>query len=295
MMTNCNLCPRLCGADRSGGKAGYCRKTDEIYIARAALHYWEEPCISGEDGSGTVFFSGCNLRCIYCQNSKIAIGDVGKKITPNELSQIFLDLQSQGANNINLVTPTHYALQIAQSLKLAKSMGLTLPIVYNTGGYELPETLKSLEGLVDIYMPDFKYWTEKTSNRYSNAPDYPQRAKAAIAEMHRQCPKGEYDSRGIMKKGLIVRHMLIPEHVYEAKRIMSFLFETYGNSIVYSIMSQYTPMAQFDDFPELNRRVRKKEYDSLVDFCMELGIENAYIQDGESAKESFIPEFIAPA
>jgi len=290
-MTNCTLCPRNCRADRGLGNVGYCGKTDRVYIARAALHHWEEPCISGSEGSGTVFFSGCNLKCIYCQNSVIALGNRGKEISIDDLSETFLSLQSQNANNINLVTPTHYIVQIREALLLAKNRGLSIPVVYNTGGYELPESLDILAGLVDIYMPDFKYWTEKTASEYSNAPDYPQRAIEAIDKMKSLQSECIYDERGIMQKGVIVRHLLLPGKVYEAKQIIKYLFGKYGNSVVYSIMSQYTPMKHFDKYPDLNRRVRKKEYDSLVDFCLEIGIENAYIQDGESAKESFIPDF----
>lgn len=291
MMRECRICPRNCGADRENGKSGYCGMLSEIYVARAALHFWEEPCISGEEGSGTVFFSGCNLKCIYCQNSKIALGNSGNAVTQAQLDGIFEKLLNEGANNINLVTPTHYIPEIASAIERAKKRGFPLPFVYNTGGYELIDSLKILDGLVDIYMPDFKYWTKETAKNYSNAPDYPERAKEAIDEMYRQCPEAVYDERGIMQKGLIVRHMLIGKHVYEAKRIVSYLFEKYKNNIVYSLMSQYTPMGKFEKFPELERRVSQKEYDSFVDYCIEIGVENAFIQSGESAKESFIPEF----
>ncbi len=290
-MTKCSLCPRSCHTNRHLENFGYCGRTDKIYTARAALHHWEEPCISGSEGSGTVFFSGCNLKCIYCQNSVIALGNRGKETTIEELADIFLKLQTKNANNINLVTPTHYIPQIREALILAKNKGLSIPVVYNTGGYELPGSLDILSDLVDIYMPDFKYWTEKTAREYSNAPDYRERAIEAIAKMKSLQSECIYDERGIMQKGVIVRHLLLPGKVYEAKQIVKHLFDNYGNTIVYSLMSQYTPMKHFEKFPELNRRVRKKEYDSLVDFCLELGIENAYIQDGESAKESFIPDF----
>lgn len=291
MMSSCTLCPRECRARRICADVGFCGQTDELRVARAALHFWEEPCISGTCGSGTVFFSGCTLRCVYCQNHSIALGQSGKLISKQRLIDIFFELEDKGALNINLVTPTHYIPQIAECIKDAKRRGFSLPFVYNTSGYEKAESLKLLDGLIDIYIPDFKYWTSMAGDKYSHAPDYCCVAKEAIAEMVRQCPKCEYDANGIMQKGVIVRHMLLPAHVYDAKQIVKYLYGTYGNTIVYSIMSQYTPMAHFDDFPELCRKVRKKEYDSLVDYCISLGIENAYIQDGEAASESFVPPF----
>jgi len=290
-MSDCRLCPRMCGADRAHGATGYCGCTSELTLARAALHHWEEPCISGTNGSGAVFFSGCTLRCIYCQNRTIALGKSGKAVSVQRLADIFLELASQGAHNINLVTPTHYIPQIINAIELAKARGLNLPFVYNTSGYERVESLAMLDGLIDIYLPDFKYWTSAPSKRYSHAPDYSEAAKSAIAEMVRQCPDCTYDANGIMQKGVIVRHMLMPEGVYEAKRIIQYLYDTYGNGIVYSLMSQYTPMQHFEQYSELNRKVKRSEYDRFVDYCIELGIENAYIQDGEAASESFVPPF----
>ncbi len=281
----------MCGADREGGNTGYCGRTSELTLARAALHFWEEPCISGTNGSGAVFFSGCTLRCIYCQNRTIALGESGKAVSVQRLADIFLELESQGAHNINLVTPTHYIPQIAKAIELAKGRGASIPFVYNTSGYERAESLAMLDGLIDIYLPDFKYWTSEQAKRYSSAPDYPEAAKSAIAEMVRQCPECIYAPDGIMQRGVIVRHMLMPKGVYEAKRIMQYLYGTYGNRIVYSLMSQYTPMKHFEHYPELNRKVKRSEYDRFVDYCIELGIENAYIQDGEAASESFVPPF----
>lgn len=290
-MSDCRLCPRNCGADRTNGQTGFCGQTYELRVARAALHMWEEPCISGTRGSGTVFFGGCTLRCIYCQNRSIALGQSGKLITKQRLVDIFFELADLGAHNINLVTPTHYIPQIAECITDAKERGFRLPFVYNTSGYERSESLRFLDGLVDIYIPDFKYWTGSAAQKYSSAADYPDVAKLAVDEMVRQCPECTYDTDGIMQKGVIVRHMLLPSHVYDAKQIMKYLFETYGSRIVCSIMSQYTPMAEFEQHPELSRKVRQKEYDSLVDYCIELGMENAYIQDGEAASESFVPPF----
>ncbi len=291
MMSDCRLCPRDCGADRENGEKGFCSSPGILKVARASLHFWEEPCLSKDKGSGTVFFSGCNLRCVYCQNRDIALSESGKTITKERLVEIFFELREKGALNINLVTPSHYVYPIADCIQMAKAKGFDLPFVYNTSAYEKAETLKALDGLIDIYMPDFKYWTSKTSAKYSHAPDYTERAKEAIGEMFRQSGKCEYTKDGVMQKGMIVRHMLIPSHVYEAKQILKYLYETYGDNVVFSIMSQYTPMAHFDDFPELNRTVTKKEYNSLLDFCIELGIENAYIQEPGSAKESFVPSF----
>lgn len=290
-MTGCTLCPRRCKVNRDLGEVGYCGMDSGITVARAALHFWEEPCISGRRGSGAVFFSGCNLKCVYCQNHPIAIGQSGIRITAERLEEIFFELREKGAHNINLVTPTHFVPQIREAIVSAKEKGFSLPFVYNCGGYESPETIESLGSLIDIYIPDFKYWSSETATAFSSAPDYPEAAKAAIAQMHRRCPVVRFDSDGILQKGVIVRHMLLPEHVYEAKQIMKYLYTTYGDSIIYSIMSQYTPMQNFDKYPALSRRVKKKEYEKLVDYCIELGIENAYIQDGKSAEKSFIPPF----
>lgn len=290
MGDKCNLCPRNCGVSRSD-KKGYCNVGDLPVISRAAKHMWEEPCISGKNGSGTVFFSGCNLGCIYCQNHKISRGETGIEVSLERLVKIYHSLENAGVHNINLVTGSHYAVQIAKSVETAKKEGIKIPFIYNTSSYEKAETLKIFDGLIDVYLPDFKYYDKTTSDNYSNAPDYPETAKCAIAEMVRQRPCVEFDSYGMIQKGVIIRHMLIPGHVYEGKRIIKYLRETYGDRVLYSIMSQYTPLREFEKYPNLSRKVRKKEYDSLVDFCLELGMENAYIQEGDAAKESFIPDF----
>lgn len=263
-----------------------------LRVARASLHKWEEPCISGESGSGTVFFSGCPLKCVYCQNRTIAIGGTGKDITTERLSEIFLELQQKGACNINLVTPTHYILQIIAALKLAKSNGLRLPIVYNTGSYEKAETLRLLEGLIDIYLPDLKYVSSRLSSRYSNAPDYFEKAKAAITEMFRQTGGFVIDpSSGLMKRGVLVRHLMLPGQLADSRRVVKYLYQTYQDQILISVMSQYTPVGSFPAMPELNRKVSHKEYNALVAYCISLGIENGFIQEGDSAAESFIPPF----
>jgi len=303
--SRCNLCPRNCNVNRREGKIGYCGQTYEIEVARAALHKWEEPCISGERGSGTVFFSGCPLRCVYCQNHSIAIGKVGKSITTKRLSQIFLNLQEQKANNINLVTPTHFVPSIIGALEGARVNGLKLPIVYNTGSYEKVETIKSLEGHVQVYLPDLKYCDSDMAKKYSNAPDYFKVATSAINEMVRQCKRpvfsGEKAAKGligegvveegIMLSGVIVRHLLLPGGLEDSKKIIKYLYETYGDDIYISIMNQYTPVAELSKYPELKRTVTQEEYDELVDYAIELGVENGFIQEGETAKESFIPEF----
>jgi len=291
LLSDCTLCPRECHTDRASGQTGYCGQSSDIYLARAALHMWEEPCISGDNGSGTVFFSGCPVRCVFCQNHDIANSNRGKKITPERLCEIFTELMQKGANNINLVTPTHFTAQIITAVSNARKSGMTLPIVYNTSGYEKPETLKMLENTVDIYLPDFKYMSAELSKKYSNAPDYSDYAKKALAEMVRQQPKAIFDKNGIMQKGVIVRHLLLPGHLDDSKRVIEYLYETYGDSIYISIMSQFTPLDNVKKYPGLNRKVTQEEYDALVDFAAELGVENGFIQEGEAASESFIPAF----
>ncbi len=292
LLSNCILCPRQCGANRTSGQTGYCGMPGELLVARAALHMWEEPCISGSTGSGTVFFSGCNLKCVFCQNHSIAVVDCGKPITIQRLSDIFLELQQKGAANINLVTPTHYIPQIRDALLLAKAQGLTLPIVYNTGGYENVESLQLLGGLVDIYLPDLKYYSTELSSMYSHAADYFQVATAAIAEMYRQVGTPVFEeATGMMKKGMIVRHLLLPGQTKDSKKILRYLYETYGDNIYISIMNQYTPLPHIAHIPALSHKVTVEEYDKLVNFALGIGIENAFIQEGETAEESFIPPF----
>lgn len=289
-MMQCNLCPRACRVDRDALGRGYCSMTNELTIARAALHMWEEPCISGEEGSGTVFFTGCPLKCVFCQNRKIAIGQMGKQISVERLVEIFFELKEQGANNINLVTPTHFVPQIKEALICAKEQGLALPIVYNTSSYERVETLRMLDGLIDVYLPDMKYYSRELAQKYSNAPDYFEVADAAIAEMIRQVGTPRFEQEKI-KKGVIVRHMILPGCTKDSKAIIRHLLEKYGTDIYISIMNQYTPMEGMLDYPELQRRITKREYSKVVDFAIELGLEQGFIQEGETAMESFIPDF----
>ena len=289
-MSDCVLCPRKCHANRLEGHVGYCGQSDRLLAARAALHFWEEPCISGTEGSGTVFFSGCNLRCVFCQNHNIAIGKAGQSISPERLRHIFFELEEAGANNINLVTPSHFVPQIARALTDAKNRGLQLPIVYNTGSYEEVDTLKLLDGLVDIYLPDLKYFSPELSMAYSNAPDYFEKATAAIAEMFRQTGPCVFEET-LLKRGMIVRHLLLPGQTRDSKKILRYLHETYKNDIYVSIMNQYTPLPHVAHIPALNRRVTAEEYERVLSFAQRIGIENGFIQEGEAADESFIPEF----
>lgn len=285
----CALCPRQCCVDRRNVR-GYCGETEQVRVARASLHMWEEPCISGSAGSGTVFFAGCPLRCVFCQNRTIAFGEKGKALTPEQLTALFLLLQHNGAHNINLVTPTHFAPQIADALKSAKMQGLSIPVVYNTSGYETVHTLRLLEGVVDIYLPDLKYYSAAVSQKYSRAPDYFAYASRAIGEMVRQTGAPVFDGEQ-MRTGVIVRHMVLPGHVNDAKAVLKYLYDTYKEDVYISIMNQYTPPKDIEDYPEISRRVTRREYERVVDYAIELGIQNAFIQEGDTAKESFIPDF----
>ena len=291
MLKECHLCPRNCGVDRLAGQKGFCGVDAGIMVARAALHMWEEPCISGKEGSGAVFFSGCSLGCAFCQNRTISKGQSGKVITVEHLAELFLDLQAQKANNINLVTAGHFLPQVREALILAKEQGLTIPVVYNSSGYEKAEMLRYLEGLVDIYLPDLKYLEADLAGKYSHAKDYPEVAMKALEEMVRQVRTPEFDERGMMKKGVIVRHLLLPGHVRNSKKVLEYLYGTYGDQIYISLMSQYTPMPAMKDDPQLSRKVTDREYDRLLDHAISLGVTNCFIQEGETAKESFIPEF----
>lgn len=281
-------------AQRAQGELGYCLSDDKVMVARADLHMWEEPCISGERGSGTVFFSGCNLRCVYCQNYEIAAGRKGKEVTIERLAELFLELQEKQAANINLVTPDHYITAVTQAVLLAKERGLRLPIVYNGSGYEKREVIKSLSGIVDIFLTDFKYMDGGLAQKYSSAPDYPQVAKEALAEMAEVAGEPVFDDEGMMKKGVIVRHLLLPGHKKNAREVIAYLYEVYGDKIYISLMNQYTPFERLKENPEykeLCRKVTKREYDSVVDYMLNLGVQNAFVQEGDTAMESFIPDF----
>lgn len=287
----CYLCPRGCGAFREEGGAGFCGESYEIRASRAALHYWEEPCISGSAGSGAIFFSGCMLRCVYCQNREISRGG-GFSVSADRLREIMFELKAQGAQNINLVTPSHFAPQLAEVLRGVCAEGLGLPIVYNTSAYETVDMLRALEGLVDIWLPDFKYLDTDRAGRYSKAPDYPEVAKAALQEMVRQCGRPEFDESGRMLRGVIVRHLVLPGGILEAKRVVRYLHETYGDSIYISILGQYTPRPGIErDYPELAGRLRRREYERVVDAALRYGVTQAFVQEAGCEKESFIPAF----
>ena len=299
----CNICPRKCNIDRQVN-IGVCKSSDMMRIARANLHIWEEECVSGKEGSGTIFFTGCNLKCIYCQNYEISDGGnlteisnetikhIGITVTSNGLADIMLELQQKQANNINLVTGTHFVPQIIEAIDIAKSKGLTLPIVYNTSAYENVDTLHALKGYVDVYLPDFKYYNNEIAKKYSSAPDYREIATEAIDEMVRQCPKCSFDSRGIITNGVIIRHLVLPGHTNDSKKIIKYIHDRYKDDVYISIMSQYTPVRHIAEYPNLNRKLTKREYHKVVDYAInECNIENGYIQEGEVASESFIPDF----
>ena len=328
-LENCKICPRHCGVNRIAGEKGYCGQGAVLTAARAYLHAWEEPCISGEHGSGTVFFSGCNLRCVFCQNQEIASGDVKKEITKERLSEIFLELQDKKAANINLVTPTHFVPLIIPAIETAKAQGLVIPVVYNTSAYENVDTLKALEGLVDIYLPDCKYYSDELAVRYSKAPGYFRVAMAAISEMLRQVgepvfeyapggePKSNADENGskqakyltsaeyndlmgeaeddyegpLMKKGVIIRHLMLPGQLKDSKMVLRELVNTFGDKVYLSIMNQFTPHGDLSTFPELLAPVEPADYEALIDYAIELSLENGFFQGEGTDSESFIPRF----
>ena len=292
LLENCRLCPRQCGVNRRAGEKGFCGAVGEkVRVARAALHFWEEPCISGERGSGTVFFSWCTMRCVFCQNREIRSGEAGADITIERLADIFLEQQGRGAHNINLVTPTHYLPQIILALEMARERGLTLPVVYNTSGYERAEMLRLLEGVVDVWLPDFKYLTDALAKEYSGAPGYSETALAALDEMVRQAGEPQFDDDGMMTRGVIIRHLCLPGHLEESRQVVKTLFARYGNTVDYSLMNQYTPPSQKLRWPNLNERFPDKDYDQLIDFAVDLGLENGFVQEEGTAEESFIPAF----
>ena len=287
---NCRLCPRACGADRTVTH-GFCKETSVLRAARASLHMWEEPPLSGKTGSGTVFFSGCNLGCIFCQNREIAHENKGKAISPERLAEIFLELEEKGAANINLVTAIHFVPHIIRALDIAKIQGLHIPIVYNSSGYESTNTLKRLDGYIDVYLPDYKYRDSDLARRFSGAYDYPEVAEKAIEEMVSQIGNCVFDANGMMQRGVIVRHLVLPKHTDDSMAVLAYLYETYGDRIYISIMNQYTPLRKYENYPELSRKLTTYEYEKVVKFAQQIGIKNGFLQSGEAAKESFIPSF----
>lgn len=288
LFNKCNLCPRECSVNRNNKELGYCRASNKLKIGGYHLHMWEEPIISGKNGSGTIFFSYCNLRCIYCQNYDISTYDNGEEITIDRFANICLELQDMGAENINLVTPSHYIPLIREGLMIAKDKGLNIPIVYNTSGYEKVDSLRLLDGLIDIYLPDFKYYDDNLG-KYSNVNNYFEIADKAIQEMYRQVGS-PIIKKGIMRRGIIVRHLVLPHHSDDSKKVVKYLYDKYGKNIYLSIMNQYTPVRRCK-YLELNDRVSEKEYDNVIDYAYDIGIRKCFVQDSESQSESFIPVF----
>lgn len=280
----CSICPRHCNVDRSVN-LGFCQSPNNFRVARAALHFWEEPCISGKEGSGTVFFSGCNLKCVFCQNNEISAENKGVEISDDKLISIFENLISQGANNINLVNPTHYAKRLAKVLSRWKS---PVPIVYNSSGYEEVETLKALDGLIDIYLPDLKYIRAEKAMRYSKAADYFEKASAALLEMRRQV-EDKFDG-DIMKSGMIIRHLILPQNTNSSIAVLDFIKSNFPNTFV-SLMAQYTPCGDLSEFPEINRKITKREYEKVVNYALDNSFDKLFIQELSSADKSFIPKF----
>jgi putative pyruvate formate lyase activating enzyme len=291
LLYKCKLCPRNCGVNRLDGQVGFCGSGLGIKVARVSLHNWEEPCLSGENGSGTIFFSQCNLKCVFCQNYSISHKGIGKEITIERLAEIFIEQQERGAHNINLVTPTHFVPQIIEAIKLARSRGLVLPMVYNSNGYESLETIKALKGYIDVYLPDLKYYDDKYAIRYSNAPNYFKTAANAIEEMFSQVGDAQFNENGLMMKGVIIRHLMLPGLLFDSKKVIDYVWRAFGHSVYVSIMNQYTPVNNADKYPEINKPLNQDHYESLIDYCLSLGIKNAFIQEEGTVSESFIPRF----
>lgn len=291
LLEKCNLCMRNCNVNRNNGGTGICNSSNNIKIARAALHFWEEPCISGEKGSGTVFFSNCNLKCAFCQNYKISSEGFGTEIKIERLSEIFLELQDKGANNINLVTPTHFVPQIIEALKIAKSRGLNLPIIYNTNSIDSLDTIKALNGYIDVYLPDFKYFEDKYSLKYSKIKGYSKNVIEIIEEMLRQVGEPKFNKDGIILKGVIVRHLLLPGLLFDSKKIIDTVYRKFGDSIYLSLMNQYTPMHNAKMYPEINKSINEKTYDSLINYALSKGVKNGFIQESGTNSEEFVPDF----
>ena len=291
LLEKCNLCMRNCNVNRNKGVKGLCNSTNNIRIARAALHFWEEPCISGENGSGTVFFSNCNLKCVFCQNYEISNKGFGKEITIDRLADIFIELQEKGANNINLVTPTHFVPQIIEALKIAKNNGLDLPIVYNTNSIDTLDTIKALNGYIDVYLPDFKYFEDKYSMKYSKIKGYSKNVIDVIDEMIKQVGAPKFNKDGIIEKGVIVRHLLLPGLLFDSKKVVDAIYNNFGDNVYISLMNQYTPMHNAKMYPEINKSINEKTYDVLIDYALSIGIKNGFIQESGTNSKEFVPDF----
>lgn len=291
LLENCKLCNRVCGVNRLKGNLGACSASDMIKVARAELHLWEEPPISCGKGSGTIFFSHCNLKCVFCQNHEISQEYSGAYITIERLSEIFLELQEKGANNINLVTPTHYVPQIIEAIEISKSNGLTLPILYNTNTYDTLDTIKLLDGYIDVYLPDFKYFDDKHAIKYSKVDNYLENIMPVLEEMVRQTGKASFDEKGRIVKGVIIRHLMLPGLLFDSKKIIDKIYNTFGNKVYISIMNQYIPLHKASNYPEINKSLNPKHYDSLVSYACEIGVENGFIQEDGANVKDFVPSF----
>lgn len=291
LLKNCRLCPRNCNINRLEGELGFCKAGSTVKVAKVSLHLWEEPCISGTRASGTVFFSNCNLNCVFCQNHNISQNSVGTEVSIEELSNIFLTQQKKGAHNINLVTPTHYVPQIIEAIKISKQKGLAIPILYNTNSYENVATIKALEGYIDVYLADFKYYKNEYAEKYSKAKEYFYHASNAIDAMFNQAKEVEFDSNGIIQKGLLIRHLMLPGLLFDTKKIIDHIYSKYGDDVYLSLMNQYTPMYRAYSYPEINKKLKPKHYDSIIEYCIGLGIKNAFIQDSGTASEVYVPDF----
>jgi putative pyruvate formate lyase activating enzyme len=291
MLKKCNLCPRKCYVNRLDGELGFCNSSNDIKIAKVTLHNWEEPCISGLLGSGTVFFSNCNLKCVFCQNNNISQMGIGKIVSITRLSEIFLEHQNRGAHNINLVTPTHFVPQIIEALILAKGNGLNIPILYNSNGYENVDTIKALSGFIDVYLPDLKYYKDKYALKYSGARNYFKTASEAITEMFSQVGEVKFDTNGIIQKGVIIRHLMLPSLLFDSKKIMDFIYTTFHDSVYISLMNQYTPMHNAVKYCEINKPLNPDHYDALIEYCLNLGITKCFIQGSGTSSTAFVPDF----
>lgn len=291
LLASCNLCPRNCNVNRLDNKLGFCLSGKNAKISRVSLHNWEEPCISGTKGSGTIFFSNCNLRCVFCQNHTISQEGFGKEVSIERLSEIFLEQQERGAHNINLVTPTHYVYQIIEAIKIAKKNGLSIPILYNSNGYENAQTIKMLKGYIDVYLPDLKYFSNKFAVKYSKAPNYFMVASKAISEMVSQVGAPVFDENNLIQKGVIIRHLMLPGLLFDSKKVIDYIYNTFGDSVYISIMNQYTPMYNAEKYPEINKPLNPKHYDALIDYSLSIGVKNGFVQETGTNSKDFVPEF----
>lgn len=290
-LEKCKICPHNCGVNRLNGNIGRCKSNGNIKLAMASIHNFEEPCISGENGSGTVFFSNCNMNCVFCQNYKISQQDLGREISIEELAEIFIDEQNKNAENINLVTPTMYVYHIIEAIKIAKNKGLKIPIVYNSNGYENVETIKKLDGYIDIYLPDLKYYDDDLAFKYSGVKNYFENATSAIKEMYNQVGSPVLDENGMMKKGLIIRHLVLPNNLQNSKDVLKWINDNIDKKVFVSVMAQYFPTNRAKEFPEINRKLTKEEYEEIENYLYSLDLDNGYIQELGEHEEEYVPDF----